>query len=136
MIVTEDHKLDKYARIIRNHGAESGAAEITHIGNSWFLDEIRSCLGISQMASLNYFLERRHEIAQYYDRLVDSTHLLTKLPINESCKHVYYKYPLQISDGIDVQDMKATFELKYGFELESLYLASLSFAANLSEDFP
>jgi perosamine synthetase len=121
MIVSEDHNLNKYARIVRNHGAEIGAAEITHIGNSWFLDEIRSCLGISQMESLDYFLGRRYEIAQYYDRLVDSTNLLTKLPINELCKHVYYKYPLQVADGIDVQDMKATFEEKYGFELESLY---------------
>jgi perosamine synthetase len=125
MIVTDDGNLNKYARIVRNHGAEIGAAEITHIGNSWFLNEISSCLGISQMESLDYFLERRYEIAQYYDRLVDSTNLLTKFPINELCKHVYYKYPLQISDGIDgvidVQDMKATFEQKYGFELESLY---------------
>ena len=121
IIATEDDKLNEYSRSVRIYGAGLGSIEITHIGNNWFLDEIRSCLGLSQMESLDFFLQRRREIAQYYDRMLTSTDLLKKLPINESCNHVYHKYPLQVAVNIDVQDMKAPFEGRYGFELESVY---------------
>jgi dTDP-4-amino-4,6-dideoxygalactose transaminase len=121
MITTEDVNLNEYSRIVRAYGAVAGSLEISQIGNNWLLDEIRSCLGLNQLGSLDLFIQRRREIARYYDQILTSTDLLKKLPINESCNHVYHKYPLQVPVDIDVQDMKTTFEERYGFELESVY---------------
>jgi perosamine synthetase len=121
MITTADDNLNKYARSVRLHGAGAGLTDITNIGNDWFLDEIRSCLGLNQMESLAFFLEKRHAIARCYDKLINSTGWLRKLPVNEECQPAYYKYPLQVTAGIDVQEMKKTFQGKYGFELEAVY---------------
>ena len=121
IIATDDDNLRKYCRSARVYGTVAGSLEITQIGNNWLLDEIRSCMGLSQLESLDFFIQRRREIAQYYDQMLTSTDLLRKLPINKVCNHVYHKYPLQVAGNINVQDMKATFEDRYGFELESVY---------------
>lgn len=121
MIVTEDRNLQDYARSMRLHGAGKGLMDITNIGNDWFLDEIRSCVGLSQLENLDYFLATRREIAAGYDEWVSSTGLMEKYPLHVDSRHAYYKYPLQITTDIDVGNLKINFPEKQGFELESVY---------------
>lgn len=121
MIATGDANLLKYARSVRTHGAGDGLADIINIGNDWFLDEIRSCIGINQMEHLDDFLKRRNKIADCYDRLLSSTKVTERFPAGELGRHAYYKYPVQVTADIDVGEMKKNFPQKYGFELESTY---------------
>ena len=121
MIVTGDADLDKYARSVRIHGAGDGLADMINIGNDWFLDEIRSCIGVNQMENLDSFLEQRRRIASYYDSMLLSTDLIEKFPVSELSTHAYYKYPVQVLAEIDVDEMKRIFPGKYGFELETIY---------------
>ncbi len=121
MIVTGDADLDKYARSVRIHGAGDGLADMINIGNDWFLDEIRSCIGTSQMENLDSFLEKRRKVASYYDSMLLSTDLIGKFPVSKLSAHAYYKYPVQVLAEIDVDEMKRIFPGKYGFELETIY---------------
>lgn len=121
MIVTEDGNLQHYARSMRIHGAGEGFSGITIIGNNWFLDEIRSCVGLNQLEHLEYFLATRREIADCYDKWISSTGLIEKYPLHEGSLPAHYKYPVQINADIDVGNMKTYFPEKQGYELESLY---------------
>jgi perosamine synthetase len=121
MIVTGDENLERFARSVRLHGAGRNLGDIIHIGNDWFLDEVRSCLGLNQMENLAFFLERRREIAACYDRLIEQVEDIQKFPVDELSRHAYYKYPVQITADIDVLKLKKSFPQKYGFELESVY---------------
>jgi perosamine synthetase len=121
MIVTEDKNLQDYARSMRVHGAGKDLTDITNIGNDWFLDEIRSCLGLNQLEHLEDFLAARREIAACYDEWIGATGLIEKYPLHEESRHAYYKYPVQITADIDVRNLKIYFPEKNGYELESLY---------------
>jgi perosamine synthetase len=121
MIITDDKNLADYARSIRVHGAGEDYAHITIIGNNWFLDEIRSCMGLHQLDHLESFLATRKEIAACYDKWVSATELIEKYPLHEESRSAYYKYPVQITADIDVNNLKAYFQEKQGYELESVY---------------
>ncbi|MCK9376424.1 MAG: DegT/DnrJ/EryC1/StrS family aminotransferase [Syntrophobacterales bacterium] len=121
MIVTNDGDLRDYARSLRIHGAGKGLTDITNIGNDWFLDEIRSCMGLNQLENMEYFLLKRREIAAYYDGWVNSTGLMEKYLLHADSRHAYYKYPVQITTNIDVGNLKRNFFEKKGYELESVY---------------
>lgn len=121
MIITRDADLAEYSRSVRLHGSGTGLTDIVNLGNDWFLDEIRCCLGLNQMHNLPQFLKIRKQIAKYYDKLLQSTEVIKKLPINKLSEAVYYKYPVQVVEDIDVACLKKDFNRKYGFELESVY---------------
>lgn len=121
MITTSDAKLVDFAKSMRLHGAGQGLADITNIGNDWFLDEIRSCLGLNQLKHIGEFIAKRREAAARYDRNLAGCELLEIFPVSPLSYHAYYKYPVQIHESIDTADLKAIFPEKYGFELESIY---------------
>ncbi len=76
MIVTEDEGLVEYAKSVRLHGRIPGMEEIVNIGNDWFLDEIRSAIGVNQLRHLDYLLVRRREIVRHYDKLLSQTKVI------------------------------------------------------------
>lgn len=121
MILTEDPGLIRFAQSVRVHGAGAGLTDIVHVGNDWFLDEMRCCMGMNQLEHLGEFLRRRRRVAACYDELLRKTDLIVKLPLDPLSEHAYYKYPVQVNADIDVPDVKRIFPEKYGFELESVY---------------
>nr|HPM42367.1 DegT/DnrJ/EryC1/StrS family aminotransferase [Candidatus Omnitrophota bacterium] len=121
LLVTDDPGLASYAKSLRLHGAGGGLSEIVNIGNDWFMDEIRSAIGLNQIMHLKDFLKKRAVIAGVYDSLIAKTDLIWKFEVSESCVHAYYKYPVQVTADIDVQALKDRVKAKCGFELESIY---------------
>lgn len=121
MIATDNEELWKFARSVRVHGAGDGLTDIVHIGNDWFLDEIRCAVGINQLEHFDTFVGKRREIATFYDVLIASEEYFLKFPVDVRSQHAYYKYPVQIQAKVNVPEMKGVFPEKYGFELESVY---------------
>lgn len=121
MLITAEKKLAEYAKSARLHGAGRGLTEIVNMGNDWFLDEIRSAMGVSQLKSINLFIARRNKIAQYYDQLLKTTKLILRFEKSPLASCAYYKYPVQIAADVDIPEIKRIFQKKYGFELESAY---------------
>lgn len=121
MITTSDAGLVDFAKSMRLHGAGQGLADITNIGNDWFLDEIHSCLGLNQLEHLEEFVAIRRNAAARYDQNLAGCDLLEIFPIDPATYHPYYKYPVQVRSDIDAVRLKEVFPEKYEFELESIY---------------
>jgi len=111
MILTEDAQLDAILRTFRNHGittdartrAETGAwfYEMHDLGYNYRMTDIQAALGTSQMSKLPRFLERRREIAAFYDQQFANTDVRPLL-VREDVEHAYHLYVVRIPNRDEV----------------------------------
>jgi len=103
MILTNNSELhDKLARL-RSHGITRDPALMTEVphgpwyyqqielGFNYRMTDIQAALGMSQMARLDEFIARRHELAQRYDGLLSDLSLILpgQSPKSYSAYHLY-----------------------------------------------
>ena len=93
LALTNDAALAGRMRLLRSHGITREAAEMTdaphgpwyyqqvELGYNYRMTELQAALGLSQLARLDAYVARRHELAQRYDRL------LAKLPVTAPFQH-------------------------------------------------
>lgn len=93
MAMTNDDKLANSLQLLRSHGITRDPAQMTHVpdgpwyyqqielGFNYRMTELQAALGISQMDRLGPFVERRHELARRYDKLLE------KLPLTLPWQH-------------------------------------------------
>ena len=89
MVVSDDGSLLERAREFRNHGItrsfserkRSGTHEydIAHLGYNYRLPDLNCALGISQLKRLNAWTRKRQDLADRYDRLLQTIPGLTPL---------------------------------------------------------
>jgi dTDP-4-amino-4,6-dideoxygalactose transaminase len=90
-IVTDDEKLDLYAREVRFFGRENGTGRVVREGNDWLLDEMRAAVACAQFRQLDGMLERRRAIASLYDRALHGLNNL-ELVMRGKGEPSYYHY--------------------------------------------
>jgi dTDP-4-amino-4,6-dideoxygalactose transaminase len=61
---------------------------------------MQSALGISQLRKLNRFINRRREVAEYYDKVFGTDERFIIPKVAENVKHAYHLYPLRINFDI------------------------------------
>lgn len=113
MILTDNAELDAKLRNFRNHGitsdartrAEAGAwfYEMCHLGYNYRMTDIQAALGVSQMKKLPGFLERRWQIARFYDQRFAGT-VVQPLTVNEGVEHAYHLYVVRVPNRNAVYD--------------------------------
>ena len=93
MALTNEEELFKRMDLLRSHGITRDAKLMTHkpdgpwyyqqidLGFNYRMTELQAALGISQMTRLSSFIEKRHNLASRYNKL------LAKLPINLPWQH-------------------------------------------------
>lgn len=93
MALTNDAELANKMALLRSHGITRDAAQMTHapdgpwyyqqidLGFNYRMTELQAALGVSQMARLNDYVARRHELAARYDAL------LADLPVVRPWQH-------------------------------------------------
>jgi perosamine synthetase len=98
MITTSDPDFARFARELRMFGKQEGSSEVVHLGNDWFLDEVRACIGLHQLQGLPEVLRRRREVAaHYFARLANQPGL--RLPnMSEGHRPAWYQFPVFIKD--------------------------------------
>lgn len=91
---TNDQRLHKKMSLLRTHGITRDQKEMhTFSHGSWYYEQvslgynyrmtdIQAALGFSQMKRLDYFIEKRHEIARIYDNAFNN--LPVSIPKNNS----------------------------------------------------
>ncbi|MEC7729151.1 MAG: UDP-4-amino-4,6-dideoxy-N-acetyl-beta-L-altrosamine transaminase [Pseudomonadota bacterium] len=103
MAVTNDRELAQRMEMLRSHGITRDPALMTHepdgpwyyqqvdLGFNYRMTELQAALGISQMARLDDFVARRHELARRYDELLADLPLVTpwQHPDSYSGLHLY-----------------------------------------------
>lgn len=105
MVVTGDEALARRLRIFRNHGItsdfrsreESGSwfYEMTELGYNYRLTDIQCALGLSQLARLPAFLDRRRAIARMYDAAFAGT-AVRPLARLAGRLHAYHLYVVRV----------------------------------------
>lgn len=93
MILTPSDDLEQQARIYRDQGKGSAAANhhILH-GYAWRMPEQAAVTGLVHLRRLGEFIERRREVAARYDAALASLDGLIPLGEPEGCRSNYYKY--------------------------------------------
>ena len=103
MAVTNDAELAQRMEMLRSHGITRDPARMTHepdgpwyyqqvdLGFNYRMTELQAALGVSQMARLDDFVKRRHELARRYDELLAGLPVVTpwQHPDSYSGLHLY-----------------------------------------------
>lgn len=93
MVLTNNAELAQKMALLRSHGITRDPAHMTHatdgpwyyqqidLGFNYRMTELQAALGLSQMARLDSYVARRHELARRYDSL------LSALPVTTPWQH-------------------------------------------------
>lgn len=103
MALTNDAELADRMALLRSHGITRDPALMSHeadgpwyyqqidLGFNYRMTELQAALGVSQMARLDSYVARRHQLARRYDELLDALPLITpwQHPDSYSGLHLY-----------------------------------------------
>jgi len=103
MLLTNRAEVDAKAKLLRSHGVTRDPSlmdqpahgpwyyQQIELGYNYRMTDIQAALGLSQLARLNEFIERRHTLARNYDLLFDGLPLVPpyQRPNARSAWHLY-----------------------------------------------
>ncbi len=98
-VVTNDDEYAKKLRLFRSHGMVKKRfwnSDMISMGYNYRLTDIQAALGISQLKKLDSFIQKREEIASYYDEYFRSFNLLYTIPISDQKKSSRHLYPVSL----------------------------------------
>lgn len=106
-VLTNDEELDKRIKTLRTHGMTKDESQLEKNDGPWYYEmhevgfnyritDFQCALGISQLKKLDSFVEKRRNIAKYYDDFFYSDDRVIIPKVSEKVKHAYHLYPLQI----------------------------------------
>lgn len=125
MITTDDEGLNDYTRSVRLHGRSqrpgSSPELITHVGNDWLLDEIRSVLGLHQLRQLDAILATRRALANGYATRLHALAGVTPLAGDARGEPSYYRFMVLVDLPISASRLKHALWEQHGIETERLY---------------
>lgn len=107
-ILTNNEVLDKKIKIMRTHGMTKDESILEKNDGPWYYEmhepgfnyritDFQCALGISQLKKLEINIERRRQIAEYYDEIFGKDNRFIIPNVSEFAKHAYHLYPLQIN---------------------------------------
>lgn len=101
--LTNSAEIDQKLKLLRSHGITRDPAQMEYpsddgwyyeqvdLGFNYRMTDIHAALGLSQLARLHEYIDRRHEIAARYDQEFKGANLETpyKSPVSKSAFHLY-----------------------------------------------
>jgi dTDP-4-amino-4,6-dideoxygalactose transaminase len=104
MIVTNDDASADFMRALRNQGRAPGDTWLEHsyLGYNYRIDEMSAALGRVQMTRLDEMLDKRAQVAEWYNtRLDDFVPLETPKVLSETTRMSWFVYVVRTAPGID-----------------------------------
>jgi len=150
MALTNDGELAEKMALYRSHGVTREPHLMTHapdgpwyyqqveLGYNYRMTELQAALGISQLERLDYFVERRHELAKRYDDLLAPLPVKTpwQLPDTYSGLHLYViRLRLDKLDKTHRQIFEGLRELGIGVNLHYIPVHTQPYYQNIGFEF-
>ena len=104
LVVTDDDGYANMLRALRNQGRDPGDTWLqhTHLGYNYRLDELSAALGISQMKRVNELLEKRTQVANWYNTKLDGINGVEKPFISpNTTKMSWFVYVIRLDKKLD-----------------------------------
>lgn len=105
-LVTNNDALAARLRLLRSHGIVRSSAgwfqEMRELGYNYRLSDINAALGASQLGRIEKNVQRRREIAAFYDRHFAPPGWVSPRP--STIRHAYHLYILQIPSRDELYD--------------------------------
>jgi dTDP-4-amino-4,6-dideoxygalactose transaminase len=104
MIITGDDAAADFMRALRNQGRAPGDTWLqhTHLGYNYRLDEMSAALGLSQMDRLDELLQKRAQVASWYETYLADIEEVTPPQIVPNTTAVsWFVYVIKVAKSID-----------------------------------
>ena len=132
-VLTNSTELSQKIKMLRTHGMTKDPSKMEKNDGPWYYEmhelgfnyritDFQAALGSSQLKKLNCFNKRRREIAQFYNKHLNSDLLLTPFE-SPDVEHAYHLYAVQLKlDKISVDRKNVFLKLKdMGLNLQVHY---------------
>ncbi len=111
LVVTNNDEDADYMRAMRNQGRAPGDTWLTHthLGFNYRLDEMSAALGAVQMSRLDEMLEKRTQVANWYEsRLQDVEGVETQFIEKSTTKMSWFVYVVRFDKSINRDELAQT----------------------------
>ncbi|NOR79204.1 MAG: aminotransferase class V-fold PLP-dependent enzyme [Methanophagales archaeon] len=102
MVVTDDKNLAAKIRNLsvfgmtsawdREKSAEFIIPEFTELGYNYKMSDITAAVGVAQLKKLDQIIERKRELAKYWDEKLKEIEFIEPPYVSENVKHIYQSY--------------------------------------------
>jgi perosamine synthetase len=102
MIVTDDERLAKLCRSMRNQGRGEDGSWLRHerIGYNYRLSDIHCALGLAQVERLGELLQKRDRVARAYHRALQGIPNLRRLQDVSGSERSWFVYIVELAPGV------------------------------------
>lgn len=120
MLVTNDSSLASKARLLKGQGMDPQHRYwFPIIGYNYRMTNMQAAIGLAQLERIEWFIERRREVARWYDAAFSSLPVLK--PIEETwAKNSYWLYSICVNKEID-RDLLMNHLLERGVETRPFF---------------
>ncbi len=103
MAVTDNPVYAEKLRSLKNFGlkTENGESKFIRCGTNYKFSDILSAIGLAQMKKIDTIINRRIQLADYYNKLLADVNLISPPKERRNTKHIYQTYAVYIKkDGV------------------------------------
>lgn len=102
MIVTDDDRLAKMCRSMRNQGRGEDGSWLRHerIGYNYRLSDVHCALGLAQVERLRELLEKRDQVARAYHRALKGIPQARRLEDVPGCERSWFVYIVRLDSSV------------------------------------
>lgn len=122
MITTNNPEIANSAKELRLFGRKNGTGSVIREGNDWFLDEIRSCIGLYQLEDLEVGVKRREVIAKMYHEAFKNIAGISLLKISDKMRPSWYHYTMFVDDKINYDQLVAKLKNTFQIPTKQIYI--------------
>jgi len=102
MVLTNDERIAKLCRSMRNQGRGDDGGWLSHerLGYNYRMSEINAAMGVGQMDRIDEILEKRRKTAQSYDSRLKNIKGIKIPRVSGDVKMSWFVYVVQLDDKV------------------------------------